>query len=317
MVELNEDQFRVLCDLYLGHHWFLPEEVGTMDDAGLVVPEDVPDDNFWDLTDEGEEHVESRGRELAKPGFGDLTATEKKVILWTKLFPEGDRRRLLFDRDVTVVSAALGSFDLTEEEFTQLGGHPSPEARSDALRSGMDHLRGGEDLDRKLWRYLRHTDEETVEAILEALHATMNTDFVGEGLITRWLRSSIPHDDLLRMLCGNGVEVPDDIIASLVAEQDPLVLEIASRRLLHRLDPGQVDTVIADGTTEARVEVARFGTNLTASQVERLANDDSAGVRLALLRRLGSLSRDLKMVEDDPELMGRIRNGSFPEPAAG
>ena len=316
MIEITDRQLAVLFLAYRGEHRFLPQEVAGLDDAGLVVPEDVPDGNLWDLTSEGSYYVESKGRELCKPDFGDLSAAEKKIIVWQGPFPEADRRRLLFDPDGDVAYEAIRKFDLTEEEFIRLGAHPSPTVRCDVLRIHSAHLCDGKDLDRKLSRYLRNDDLKTVEAILETLRVTENTDFVGEDLIARWFRSDIPREDLVRMFCRNGVEVPDSTIASLFAERTSWLLGVICTFMLDRLDPGQIDIMLDESDPVTREEVARRRMNLTASQVERLANDGSASVRNTLLRRLGPLAKGLKMVEDNPELIDEIRNGSIPEPAA-
>ena len=314
MTEITEEQFGILCVIYSGHKWFHLSEVETLRDMGLVIPAGAEDGLCWELTEEAKAFMEDKGRELAKPDFGNLDASEKKAILRTRIFPAEDHR-LLFDSDKTVTFAALNWLSIGEGDFRSLGDSPFPEVRCRALQRGQEYLRDGKELDGKLSSYLRHEDADTVEAVLKVLNSTGNTGFVGEGLIARWLRSDIPDPEVVRLLCENGVKVPDGTIASLLAGRDPKVLDAVSNRLMDRLDPGQIDIILDDGTTRARVEVARHGENLTASQVRRLTTDRRKEVRRAFLRRLKDLSKNLDIVDDDPELVSRIRNGSIPAPA--
>ena len=314
MTEITEEQFSILCVMYNGDKVFLLPEDEALMDMGLVVPIGA-EDGLYELTGEAKAFMEDKGRELAKPDFGSLSASEKKVIVRTRTFPDEDHRRLLFDSDETVASVALYWLDITEEEFIRLGDSPFPAIRGCALKKGREFLRDGRELDRKLSRYLKHEDADTVEAVLKALRLTGNIGFVGEGRINRWFESDIPDPEVVRLLCENGVKVPDGTIASLLAGRDPKVLDAVSNRLMDRLDPGQIDIILDDGTTRARVEVARHGENLTASQVRRLTTDRRKEVRRAFLRRLKDLSKNLDIVDDDPELVSRIRNGSIPAPA--
>ena len=311
MTEITEEQFGILCVIYSGHKWFHLSEVETLRDMGLVIPAGAEDGLCWELTEEAKAFMEDKGRELAKPDFGNLDASEKKAILRTRIFPAEDHR-LLFDSDKTVTFAALNWLSIGEGDFRSLGDSPFPEVRCRALQRGQEYLRDGKELDGKLSSYLRHEDADTVEAVLKVLNSTGNTGFVGEGLIARWLRSDIPDPEVVRLLCENGVKVPDGTIASLVAGRDPEVLDAVSRHLQDRLDHGQIDTILDEGTPHARVEVALQGTNLTSSQVKRLTTDSSQMVRWAFLHRLNDLAKKLNLVEDDPELIGSIRNGSIP-----
>ena len=311
MTEITEDQFGILCVIYNGDKVFLLPEDEALRDMGLVVPIGA-EDGLYELTGEAKAFMEDKGRELAKPDFGSLSASEKKVIVRTRTFPDEDHRRLLFDSDETVASVALYWLDITEEEFIRLGDSPFPAVRGCALKEGREFLRDGRELDRKLSRYLKHEDADTVEAVLKALRFTGNIGFVGEDRINRWFESDIPDPEVVRLLCENGVKVPDGTIASLVAGRDPEVLDAVSRHLQDRLDHGQIDTILDEGTPHARVEVALQGTNLTSSQVKRLTTDSSQRVRWAFLHRLNDLAKKLNLVEDDPELIGSIRNGSIP-----
>ena len=323
MKELTEHQFRRLCDLYrkcLNDEagvpsnyviWFSEERFKPLEDEGLVTRKDMNVFEQWELelTEKGKELVESRGRELSKPDFGDLTSAEKKIIAARDLFRDGVR--LLFDRDEEVAVEAVLGIDFTEEEFIRLGDSPFPAVREHALRRGRKYLEDPADLDRKLYHYLRHGDKRTVAAVLEALRAVRNIDFVGEDLINRWFKTDIPDRDMLQMLDDNGVEVPDGTIANLLAGRDPEVMEAVSAVVPNRLDSAQVDMILAEGNEGARAEIADGRLELTASQVEKLEQDESSFVRGNIERRLERLACQLRTVEDDPGYVSAIRAGNF------
>lgn len=323
MKELTEHQFRRLCDLYRKYLndeagvpsnyviWFSEEQFKPLEDEGLVTRKDMNVFEQWELelTEKGKELVESRGRELSKPDFGDLTSAEKKIIAARDLFRDGVR--LLFDRDEEVAVEAVLRIDFTEEEFIRLGDSPFPAVREHALRRGQKYLEDPADLDRKLYHYLRHGDKTTVAAVLEALRAVRNIDFVGEDLINRWFKTDIPDRDMLQMLDDNGVEVPDGTIANLLAGRDPEVMEAVSAVVPNRLDSAQVDMILAEGNEGARAEIADGRLELTASQVEKLEQDESLFVRGNIERRLERLACQLRTVEDDPGYVSAIRAGNF------
>ena len=323
MKELTEHQFRRLCDLYRMYLddeagvpsnyviWFSEELFKPLEDEGLVTRKDMNHFKQWELelTEKGKELVEGRGRELSKPDFGDLTSAEKKIIAARDLFRDG--ARLLFDRDEEVAVEAVLGIDFTEEEFIRLGDSPFPAVREHALRRGQKCLEDPADLDRNLYHYLRHGDKRTVKAVLETLRAAQNIEFVDEGLINRWFETDIPDQDMLQMLDDNGVEVPDSTIANLLAGRDPEVLEALSELVPNRLDSAQVDMILAEGNEDARAEIADCRLNLTASQVEKLEQDESSFVRGKIERRLERLACQLQAVEDDPGYVSAIRAGNF------
>ena len=183
MREYTESEFRILCDLYRRSEVIydeIREDVLRLSAEGMVFADDGI--AWWDLTLDGRAFVDRRGLELAKPDFGDLSAMEKMVFLDQKMFPESDRRRLLFDPDESVAVYAIRHLDLTEKEFIWLGDSPYPAVRAEALGKGIKHLKNGEDLDRKLSNYLRHDDGDTVKAVREALKATGNSGFTARPI---------------------------------------------------------------------------------------------------------------------------------------
>ena len=316
MNNLTEAQFRVLCDLRHGRSW-LPaargDTVAFLEEEGLICF--LEEDRCWTLTESGRDFVDGKGRDLSMPGFGALTAAEKRVILEEETFPESDRRRLLSDSIRTVVLCAISCLGLTEEEFIRLGDSPYPAVRAAALDRGACHLRDGKELERKLSRYLEHDDKATIGAILAALSVTGNIGFVDANLVEHWFRSGIPDADLLGMLCKRRITVPDGTLVTLFAKHDPAVFAVMSEFLLDRLDPAQVDTILAEGNTEARAIIAAEGRNLTAVQIQRLEADDDDRVRRIIHLRLENLAQAMTAVEDDPELVRRIRAEHLPKPS--
>ena len=310
MLKISESQFLDLCNLYKRPLPLIREDrtgIDRLKEWGLIALES----GEWSLTERGRSFIDGKGLELSKPDFGNLTASEKKAIIATGIFPEHDRRRLMFDPTESVAMRAVNCFDPTEEEFIQLGASPSPAVRAEALSKGEPRLWNRQELDRKLARYLEHDDKETVKAVLETLRATGNIGFVDEDLIARWLGTDTPDADVLQMLCQNQIKVPDSTIASLLDQHDPDVIEIMSAMLLDRLDSAQVDTILAHGSETARIAVANHGENLTASQVKRLLKDDEDMVSWATGERLLDLENALRMVEKDPKLVAWIQEGGF------
>ena len=316
MSKFTEAQFGVLCDMYGGSlslYGVGDRTITRLREDGVILREGPLS---WSLTEAGRAFVDGRGLELSKPDFGDLSAMEKRVILDKALFPESDRRRLMFDRIDSVAGCAVRSFDLTEEEFIRLGDSPSPDARAAALSHGREHLRNGEDLDGKLSNYLKHDDKTTVVAILKVLNATGNIDFVGDHLIGRWLRSDIPDADVLQMLCQNHVEVSDGTLASLINGHDPKVLSVVCAFLPNRLNSAQVDTILSHGTPHARAAIARAGEGLSVNQIRVLLQDDDYLVSGAIRDRLSVLEASLKIAANPHDVVTLIRVGILREAAA-
>ena len=316
MNKFTEAQFGILCDLYQGSSTLYGASDRTLDrlrEGGMILREGT---RSWSLTEAGRTFVDGRGLELSKPDFGDLSAVEKRVILDKELFPESDRRRLMFDRIDSVAACAIRSFDLTEEEFIRLGDSPAPDARATALSLGREHLRNGEDLDRKLSNYLKHEDKGTVGAILKALNATGNIDFVGEYLVGRWLRSDIPTADVLQMLCQNQVKVSDGTLASLIDGHDPQVLGIVCLLMWDRLNSAQVDTILSYGNASARTTIATVGKGLSTAQIRRLLKDDDYLVSCGIRDRLSVLEEALKIAAKPNDLVTLILVGCFREAAS-
>ena len=316
MSKFTEAQFGVLCDMYGGSlslYGVGDRTTTRLREDGVILREGPLS---WSLTEAGRAFVDGRGLELAKPDFGDLSAVEKRVILDKELFPESDRRRLMFDRIDSVAVCAVRSFDLTEEEFIRLGDSPAPDARASALSLGREHLRNGEDLDGKLSNYLKHDDKRTVAAILKVLNETGNIDFVGDHLIGRWLRSDIPDADVLQMLCQNQVEVSDGTLASLIDGHDPQVLSVVCAFLPDRLNSAQVDTILSHGTPHTRAAIARAGEGLSANQIRRLLQDDDDLVSGAIHDRLSVLEASLKIAAKPHDVVTLIRVGILREAAA-
>ena len=318
MSKFTEAQFGVLCDMYKGRsdlycYGASDRTLARLEEDGMILRERP---QMWSLTEAGRAFVDGRGLELAKPDFGDLSAVEKRVILDEALFPESDRRRLLFDRTESVAVCAVRSFDLTEEEFIRLGDSPSPAVRATALSLGREYLRDCEDLDGKLSNYLKHEDKRTVGAILKVLNATGNIDFVGEDLVGRWLRSDIPTVDVLQMLCQNQVKVSDGTLASLIDGHDPQVLGIVSSLMRDRLDSAQVDTILSYGNASARATIATVGKGLSIAQIGMLMKDDDCLVSCGIRDRLSVLEEALKIAAKPHDLVALIRVGILREAAA-
>ena len=273
MFKISENQFLDLCNLYKRPLPLLREDrtdIDRLKEWGLIALKP----GEWSLTERGRSFIDGKGLELAKPDFGNLTASEKKAIIATGIFPERDRRRLMFDRTESVAMCAINYFDLTEEEFIRLGDSPSPTVRATALSLGREHLRNGEDLDGKLSNYLKHDDKTTVVAILKVLNATGNAAFVGEDLVGRWLRSDIPEHEVLSMLRESGTEVPDGTITALLDEGDPDALTVMSEFLLDRLDPAQFDAILDKAPLTALANIAHYADELVLAQLKRLMEDN-------------------------------------------
>ena len=312
MRKINEKQFRAMCDLYRAPKPLLEEKGMTLihlvANGMIVADEEKP---CWFLTEEGRTYVEDKGRELAKPDFGSLGPDDKRVIIDEKVFPESDRRRLIFDTDMCVSVWAIRKLDLTEEEFIRLGDSPDPFVRYVGLEEGREFLRDGKELDRKLSRYLEHDDKQTVGAVLEALRDTGNIGFVDEDRINHWFETDIPDGEMLRLLCQAGVRVSETIIDALLEGDDSEVRNVMALYMRDRLDSARVDKVIAVDSEVGRVNIAISGENLTASQVKRLLVDEDPQVNLNVRRRLTKLAKALRMIEDDPKLVTWIRSCDF------
>ena len=311
MIHNTEIGLDVLCDLRTGNRKYPHGIYGRYGSTLQQLTEDGlvrtsgGDDSSWELTDAGKKLVDGMEKELNKPWCGDLSPTEKMVIIRNEMFPEANRRSLMFDSNEKVAMCALSYLDLTEEEFIRLGAHPSPTVRDQAIPVGLEHLRNGKDLDRKLTNYLKHTEKKTVKAILESLTETGNIGFVDEDLVERWFRSDIRDTDLLYML--QNVELPSRIISELINKHDPAVFDYLGYRYLHRLDQKEIDVLLDEGQYWTRREVAEYGKNLRKDQIRRLLEDDKSEVREAIGNRLDSLSNALRTVEDNPALVSRIR----------
>ena len=312
MIHNTEIGLDVLCDLRTGNRKYPHGIYGRygstlqqLTEDGLVQTSD-DDSSSWELTDAGKKIVDGMEKELNKQWFGDLSPTEKMVIIRNETFPEANRRRLMFDGNEKVAMCALSYLALTEKEFIRLGDSPSPTVRAEALRVGREHLRNGEDLDKKLSNYLNHTDEKTVRAILESLTETGNIGFVGEDLVERWFRSDIPDTDLLYMCRLKNIEVPSRTISELINKHDPAVFDYLGYRDLHRLDQKEIDVLLDEGHYWTHMDVAEHGNNLRKDQIRRLM-DDRSDVREIIEKRLDSLSNALRTVEDNPALISRIR----------
>ena len=311
MIHNTEIGLDVLCDLRTGNRKYPHGIYGRYGSTLQQLTEDGlvrtsgGDDSSWELTDAGKKLVDGMEKELNTPRCGDLSPTEKMVIIRNEMFPEANRRRLMFDGNEKVAMCALSYLDLTEEEFIRLGDSPSPTVRAQALRVGREHLRNGKDLDRKLSNYLKHTEKKTVKAILESLTETGNIGFVDEDLVERWFRSDIRDTDLLYML--QNVELPSRIISELINKHDPEVFHYLGYRYLRRLDQKEIDVLLDEGQYWKRRDVAEYGKNLRKDQIRRLLEDDKSEVREAITKRLDYLSNALRIVEDNPALVSRIR----------
>ena len=311
MIHNTEIGLDVLCDLRTGNRKYPHGIYGRygstlqqLTEDGLVRTSD-DDSSSWELTDAGKKIVDGMEKELNKQWFGDLSPTEKMVIIRNETFTEANRRRLMFDGNEKVAMCALSYLALTEKEFIRLGDSPSPTVRAQALRVGREHLRNGKDLDRKLTNYLKHTEKKTVKAILESLTETGNIGFVDEDLVERWFRSDIRDTDLLYML--QNVEIPSRIISELINKHDPAVFDYLGYRYLRRLDQKEIDVLLDEGQYWKRRDVAEYGKNLRKDQIRRLLEDDKSEVREAITKRLDYLSNALRIVEDNPALVSRIR----------
>lgn len=309
MTKITEAQFRVLCHASQGKNVYLEPYALLNRVMSLNLVQQVKIDGFheWELTEEGREIIEDRGKELAKPHFGNLKLFEKEVILDEEVYPLEQRRRLMFDKNERIAKKAIRKIPPTEEEYEQLANSSSESIRAASIMCDIQRYRG-DGLRANLAPYLAYTDYHTIQAILRVLTDTGNLNFVDDKLIDKWFQGDIPNEQLLALLANTHVNVTNSRINALLQTQDSAVLSSISYYYLDRLDSQQIDNLIQHGGLQVRLNIAMKAQGLTPAQIRRLARDNKSIVAMTMQQRVNKLAKALQLVTDDPNFITEIRH---------
>ena len=302
MSSITETQFSTLHRIHTGELElrYAPKQVTKRLVALGYITEDGK------VTGAGESLINDVHDNLVNGHLDMISVPLRIAIITNELFNENERRALLHDDTMSVLTTALTGLDVTMDDCVRYADEDATPAsvRVTALTGIMDITQ------EQLALFTGFADEDTIEAVLR--HVTIRRDALA-GVITptvidHWIDGNAADNrELLLALASADVPltpaqferlyVPDDVdvIRKVLGTPDrPMYQGL--------LTPAEREALVANPDEDIRYEAAERLNGLTVDQLRRLGGDVSDIVRTAIMTRLRPIAEALQLVDPSATL---------------